>query len=132
MRLAFTHCPTCKFEYEVNIKDDHDRATRHCSFRLLVMRDTCFMFWMSQAVVAMVAWLLWVLDRNGSIIRGLSKKAASSESSADAHSVFGPYYLSSLILCLAGTLCAACKRTHACSDLFVPCMTQSSVLSAYT
>ena len=39
MTRAFSHCPTCKFEYETEDRDEgHD--SRYMRFRCLVLRDT--------------------------------------------------------------------------------------------
>jgi len=99
MPRAFTHCPTCKFEYETQaiiINGDLDRLWK---FRCLVVRDTSLFFAAIQTVLALVGVALHQLDPAGRILHLYPHDWA--ERKALAHMSIGPYYVSSVVLCLA-------------------------------
>lgn len=95
---AFTHCPTCKFEYEVEVRDDH-RASRLLKFRCLMLRDTCALFTSIQLTLASLAFLLHCVDGEARIPELFPHGWARRE--AKVHFSIGPYYCSAVIVCLA-------------------------------
>ena len=95
---AFTHCPTCKFEYEVEDRDEH-RTSRLMKFRCLMLRDTCALFVAIQFTLSAIAFVLHCLDGGGRIPELYPKGWARRQ--AAVHFAIGPYYCSAVILSLA-------------------------------
>ena len=95
---AFTHCPTCKFEYEIEDKDEH-RNQRLLRFRCLLCRDTCALFIAVQSLLALVGVTLHTFDSNG-FIKDLYPHHWADKMATN-HFTIGPYYCSAVIVCLA-------------------------------
>ena len=98
MPHAFSRCPTCKFEYEVEERDEH-RTSRLLRFRCLLLRDTCALFLATQLVLSLVSVVLHAADSGGAIPRLYPHRWA--ERQEKVHLAIGPYYVSAVILCLA-------------------------------
>lgn len=107
---AFTHCPTCRFEYETEVMDDH-RTTRLAKYRLLLCRDSIAVFCAIQAVLALLGYALHRADVNG-WIKGLYPHAWAERNEA-FHLSVGPYYVSAVVVALAllGALGLVLKAT---------------------
>ena len=96
VRLAFTHCPTCKFEYRTIVHPREPRSARF-AFRCYVLRDSCALFVLLQLVLSTVGALLQACDSSRRLA-ALYPKAWRAEPTAAA---FGPYYVSAVVVCLA-------------------------------
>ena len=80
---AFTHCPTCHFEYITDSADDiRDRPARVCQFALHVVRDIGLSMALVQLVICGIAKAIQLLDTS-------CKVPAALPSS-------WPYYISSV------------------------------------
>lgn len=93
---AFTHCPTCKFEYQTEL---HDAPSQSCLFRCYVLRDTVGLFAAAQSVLALVGYSIHACDSEGNVKRLYPGQWA--ERTADLHLSVGPYYVTAVIVCLA-------------------------------
>lgn len=98
--LAFSQCPQCKFEYRTTeVEDEASMRNRDMKFRIYICRDSCAIFLAVQGVIAVVAFVMHLLDRAESIKKLYPTRWADAH--ASLHFAIGPYYVSSVILLLA-------------------------------
>lgn len=96
---AFTHCPTCKFAYEiVEVEGEAESRKRDLRFGCLIARDSCGVIIATQAIIALLAFLLHAADRDARLVSFFPAKWAERASN---HFVVGPYYVSATLLLLA-------------------------------
>ena len=91
---AFTHCPTCKFEYQTRVVETPSNRQFYC----LVVRDSASLFLAVQGVLALLALFIHLCDSSGSI--KMLYPPHWAETHAGSLSI-GPYYVSAVILVLA-------------------------------
>ncbi|XP_075480953.1 uncharacterized protein LOC142521700 [Primulina tabacum] len=60
--FAFAHCTTCKAPYYLKADDIADRRWRTMKFRFFVTRDITFIFLAIQMVIALLAYLVYLID----------------------------------------------------------------------
>lgn len=60
--FAFAHCTTCKAPYYLRADDIPDRRWRLLKFRFFVTRDITFIFLAIQMVIAVLAYLVYLID----------------------------------------------------------------------
>jgi len=93
---AFTRCPTCRFEYQTEIRKG---LVSSYWFQLNVLRDTILLFAAAQGVLALVGYVIHSLDSGGAI-KSLYPHSWA-ERKAAIHLSLGPYYVTSVVVCLA-------------------------------
>ncbi|KAG9139843.1 hypothetical protein Leryth_024543 [Lithospermum erythrorhizon] len=64
--FAFSHCTTCKAQFHLRIAEIEDNSWRKVKFRLFVARDVFLVFLAVQTVVAVIAAIAYLLDKDGS------------------------------------------------------------------
>lgn len=96
---AFTTCPTCKFDYRViEVEDERAMRKRDVMFAVFIARDSCGLIALTQAMIAILAFLLHALDHGGTIKALFPTRWAESHAS---HLAIGPYYVTAVFLLLA-------------------------------
>ncbi|XP_073281472.1 uncharacterized protein [Primulina huaijiensis] len=60
--FAFAHCTTCKAPYYLKADNIRDRRWRTIKFRFFVTRDITFIFLAIQMVIAILAYLVYLID----------------------------------------------------------------------
>ena len=98
MPHAFTHCPNCRFQYRTELVDG-EMFTRRVKLVLFVARDTIGLFLLMQAVIAVTALLVHVIDTKGVIAKLYPEKWATTH--AASHLAIGPYYVTTCLGYLA-------------------------------
>jgi hypothetical protein len=102
---AFTHCPTCKFQYvtDLIIETSSDVRCAQFQYRILVARDLGAFFMAMQLVLCGLAKLIHVCDPSESIAAFYPKEWAEKNQTAFS---IGPYYCTAILcfLSLAGLL----------------------------
>lgn len=64
--FAFSHCTTCKAQFHLQVVKLEDNSWRKIKFRLFVARDVFLVFLAVQTVIAVIAGLAYLLDKDGS------------------------------------------------------------------
>lgn len=95
--LAFTQCPTCRFQYVTSVLEKGHGA-RRCRFRLLVARDATGVFIAVQALVAGTALLLRACDSAEKIPLTFAPHWAETHATM---LLVGPYLGAACVLLLA-------------------------------
>jgi hypothetical protein len=117
---AFTHCPTCRFQYLTVLAEPMSaRASWRAlwSFRLLVARDMGLYLVAVQLAIAALARLIHVCDRRGRVVALFPPEWAAANRSALS---LGPYFISGVVVFFAllgvGAMvhecCAHSRRTN--------------------
>jgi hypothetical protein len=100
---AFTHCPTCKFQYvtDLIIETQSDVRCAQFQYRVLVARDLGAFFMTLQLILCGLAKLIHVCDPSGSVAALYPKEWAENNQTAFS---IGPYYCTAILvfLVLAG------------------------------
>ena len=97
---AFTHCPTCRFEYLTALHESEEASrSRSVRFRMFVVRDTLLVFAVVQSILALVGLLIHLCDRSGAV-KSLYPRSWAARTAAE-HLAIGPYYTSAVVVCLA-------------------------------
>lgn len=109
--LAFSHCPTCKFQYRTEVTGGGGAlVVRRVKLVLFVARDTIGLFIVLQAGIALLALLLHAMDTHEAIVRLYPDEWATVH--AAARLSIGPYYVTTSLGLLAivgfGSLTAYC------------------------
>ncbi|KAL3371079.1 hypothetical protein AABB24_007889 [Solanum stoloniferum] len=60
--FAFSHCTTCKAPYYLRVHVPTDRKWRTLKFRFFVTRDILFIFLAVQLVIALLGYLVYLID----------------------------------------------------------------------
>ncbi|KAL7144044.1 hypothetical protein ABFS83_08G232200 [Erythranthe nasuta] len=60
--FAFAHCTTCKAQYHIRVHGVADRKWRTLKFRFFVTRDILFIFFSVQLVIALLSYLVYLID----------------------------------------------------------------------
>ncbi|GFP96255.1 hypothetical protein PHJA_001769600 [Phtheirospermum japonicum] len=60
--FAFAHCTTCKAPYYLRVHGIADRKWRTLKFRFFVTRDILFIFLSVQMVIALLSYLVYLID----------------------------------------------------------------------
>ncbi|KAL0291014.1 UNVERIFIED_CONTAM: hypothetical protein Scaly_2652000 [Sesamum calycinum] len=60
--FAFAHCTTCKAPYYMRVHAVADRKWRTLKFRFFVTRDILFIFFSVQLVIALLSYLVYLID----------------------------------------------------------------------
>lgn len=97
---AFTHCPTCKYQYQTTILEDNAQQAywARWRFRFFVARDMGGVFLGVQLFIMGFAKLIHLID-SGEMIPKLFPNAWVDDNSAPM--AIGPYYCSAAILFFA-------------------------------
>ena len=111
--LAFSHCPTCKFQYRTEVSNEEHIVVRRVKLVLFVARDTVGVFIVVQSVIAVLSLLLHACDPNEAIVKLWARLGGDwAETNAASHMAIGPYYVTTCIALLAilgfVTLCLLC------------------------
>lgn len=104
---AFTHCPTCKFEYRTRTVETPSNRQFYC----LVARDSASLFFGVQATLGTMALFIHACDSTGFVPKLYPKHWA--ETHAAVHLSIGPYYVTAVLCVLAvlGVVGIAMKLT---------------------
>jgi hypothetical protein len=93
---AFTHCPTCHFQYLVHEDaSDVGAKKRRCKYRTLVGRDTMIVFLGIQVFILVLGEIVKVCDPSESLRYMLLPKVVSASN-------YSSYYVFGFVLLLAG------------------------------
>ncbi|GAA0144029.1 hypothetical protein LIER_04576 [Lithospermum erythrorhizon] len=63
--FAFSHCTTCKAQFHLRIAEIEDNSWRKIKFRLFVARDVFLVFISVQTVIAAMAVIAYLMDKDG-------------------------------------------------------------------
>ncbi|CAE5957153.1 unnamed protein product [Arabidopsis arenosa] len=65
--FAFSHCTTCKAQFHLRVEpfEDNNSWRRKAKFRLFVARDVLLVFLAVQTVIAVMAGLAYLMDKDG-------------------------------------------------------------------
>ena len=97
---AFTHCPTCKFQYvtDVVIETSSDARWAYLQYRFLVARDLGAFFILLQLLLCGLAKLIHICDPSESIAALYPKEWAERN---DKTFSIGPYFCTAVLIFLA-------------------------------
>lgn len=98
---AFTHCPSCRFQYLTECPSESPRDARLAlwRFRLFVARDMGVLFGAVQLLIAAIASFVHMIDSAGRIPAMFPKDWASRHASVIS---VGPYYCTGAVVFFAG------------------------------
>nr|VDD59148.1 unnamed protein product [Brassica oleracea] len=65
--FAFSHCTTCKAQFHLRVEpfEDNNSWRRKVKFRLFVARDVLLVFFAVQTVIAVMAGVAYMMDKDG-------------------------------------------------------------------
>lgn len=109
---AFSHCTTCHFQYVIEPLDPSrdDQSAKVCRFRMLVARDSFGLLLAWQAVIALIALLVYGMDSgSGALLRIFPASFQNSP--------VGTYYLCGVVIFFAILgLVGSCAFCCNCGD----------------